>query len=345
MSQEVLALSREVSEIATQRMKEIQRITARTHILSLNAMIEARRVGEQGLGFAFVANEMKEISAAINNISKTLESEMAERTLQLNELWSDTLTLVRGARLADIALNMIDIVDRNLYERSCDVRWWATDSAVVACLQNPDASAARHASKRLAVILSSYTVYVDLWVVDRNGMVIANGRPEQYPTAIGTNVARASWFQQAIATRSGEEFAVADVQRNVELGHQPVAIYSAAIRREGEVDGEKLGVLGIFFNWAPQANAVVDSVRLDAEEKSRTRALLVDAAGLVLAASDRKGELSEIISLETTSGATGSYVTRQGQLVGYAKTPGYETYAGLGWYGILIENNPALLTA
>ena len=28
-------------------------------------------------------------------------------------------------------LTNIDLIDRNLYERSCDVRWWATDSSVV----------------------------------------------------------------------------------------------------------------------------------------------------------------------------------------------------------------------
>ncbi len=30
-----------------------------------------------------------------------------------------------GERLVDLALNAIEIIDRNLYERSCDVRWWA----------------------------------------------------------------------------------------------------------------------------------------------------------------------------------------------------------------------------
>jgi hypothetical protein len=38
---------------------------------------------------------------------------------------------IRGSRLPDLSLNAIDIIDRNLYERSCDVRWWATDSAIV----------------------------------------------------------------------------------------------------------------------------------------------------------------------------------------------------------------------
>lgn len=339
MSQEILALSREVSEIATRRMKEIQRVTASTHILSLNAMMEAARVGEQGRGFAVVANEVKEISGIINRISQELDSEMAQRTQALNELWSNTLTQVRGVRLADIALNMIDIIDRNLYERSCDVRWWATDSAVVESLQNPTELTRRQASERLGVILRSYTVYLDLWVADRNGIVISNGRPDQYPGAAGTNVAQSKWFQQAMATHDGTEFAVIDIECNRTLGDQPVATYAAAIRSGGEVHGEKLGVLGIFFNWAPQAHAVVDNVRLDSEEKSRTRALLVDSTGRILAASDRKGELTEIIPLEINGRSSGSYADRHGNLLGFALTPGYETYRGLGWYGVLIEQN------
>ena len=40
----------------------------------------------------------------------------------------------RGERMVDLALNAVELIDRNLYERTCDVRWWATDSAVVACV-------------------------------------------------------------------------------------------------------------------------------------------------------------------------------------------------------------------
>ena len=36
--------------------------------------------------------------------------------------------------MVDLALNAIEFIDRNLYERTCDVRWWATDSAVVDCV-------------------------------------------------------------------------------------------------------------------------------------------------------------------------------------------------------------------
>ena len=50
------------------------------------------------------------------------------------------------------------------------------NAAVVDAVQQPGASSARHASKRLGVILDSYTVYLDLWVIDTNGRVVASGR-------------------------------------------------------------------------------------------------------------------------------------------------------------------------
>ena len=203
MSREILTLSREVSEIATKKIGEIQRVTATTRILALNALIEATRAGAAGRGFAVVADEVKTISEQIENIADDLRLQMSTRTKALDQLWTKTMADVRGTRLADLALNMIDIIDRNLYERSCDVRWWATDSAVVDCLEHPSPEASRYATKRLGVILGSYTVYLDLWVSDTTGRVIATGRPDRYAGASGTSVAGASWFEQAMSSRDG----------------------------------------------------------------------------------------------------------------------------------------------
>ena len=60
--------------------------------------------------------------------------------------------------MVDLSLNAIELIDRNLYERTCDVRWWATDSAIVGCAATRDAAAVAHVSDRLGVILSAYTV-------------------------------------------------------------------------------------------------------------------------------------------------------------------------------------------
>jgi hypothetical protein len=342
MPERVVALAGEVSSIASSRVHEIQLVTRRTKLLALNALIEAAHAGEQGRGFAVVAHEVGEVSDQVNEISATLTGDLAARLADLEELGRGLVEQVRGTRLADLALNAIDIIDRNLYERSCDVRWWATDSAVVEVCEAPSAATARHASHRLGVILDSYTVYLDLWVADRDGRVVANGRPEQFPGAVGTDVSDEGWFRQAMETASGADFAVADIARHGALRDQLAATYATAVRAGGRVDGEVVGALGIFFDWAPQAQAVLDGIRLNDEEAARTRCLLVDSRKRVLASTGGAGVLTEVLPLPEADRADMGYAARtDGTMVGWALTPGYETYLGMGWYGVIVQHPPA----
>jgi hypothetical protein len=330
-------LSREVLDVASRKVSLIEDITRRTKMLAMNALIEAARAGEAGRGFAVVANEVSDISKQVNLITNDLRTEI---TRSVDHLTSTGRTLVQdmqGKRLADLSLNMVEIIDRNLYERSCDVRWWATDAAVVQCAQNPGATTGRHASQRLGVILESYTVYLDLWIVGLDGTVIANGRPDRYPDAVGARVGEQAWFRSALATGNGGEFVVDDVARVRALDNAPAAIYAAAIRQDGTSDGPITGVLGIFFDWEPQAAAVVNGVRLEDGDKKRTRCLLVDRRHRVLAASDGRGVLTETLALRTDGASIGHYHELNGRLVAFALTPGYETYQGQGWYGVIIQ--------
>ncbi|MGQ9365438.1 methyl-accepting chemotaxis protein [Azospirillum sp. ST 5-10] len=332
-------LSREVLDVASKKVSLIEDITRRTKMLAMNALIEAARAGEAGRGFAVVANEVSEISKQVNAVTRELRAEIVSRVDHLTTAGSQMVQDMRGKRLADLALNMIEIIDRNLYERSCDVRWWATDSAVVDCLTTPSAEGRRHASYRLGVILESYTVYLDLWVVDLKGEVVANGRPDRYPSAVGTRVIDEAWFRQALATRSGGEFTVGDVARNRVLDNNTVATYATAIRRDGRADGEPLGVLGIFFDWEPQASAVAQGVRLEDEERAHSRCMLIDARHRVIASSDGRGILTESFPLRTTGQSRGHYTDENGRFVGFSLTPGYETYEGLGWYGVIVQDH------
>ncbi|WP_188260745.1 methyl-accepting chemotaxis protein [Azospirillum tabaci] len=335
---ELFELSRGVLDVASRKVSLIEDITRRTKMLAMNALIEASRAGDAGRGFAVVANEVSEISKQVNTITKELRSEIVSRVDHLTTTGSAMVQEMHGRRLADLSLNMIEIIDRNLYERSCDVRWWATDSAVVDCAADPTEESRQHASHRLSVILESYTVYLDLWIADLKGEVIATGRPGRYPGARGARVGDEAWFRQALATRNGGEFTVGDVARNGRLEDRVVATYATAIRRGGETDGDPIGVLGIFFDWEPQAAAVVQGVRLEEEERSRSRCLLLDARHRVIASSDGRGILSETVQLRRSGESMGHYADAAGRTYGYALTPGYETYKGLGWYGVIVQD-------
>jgi hypothetical protein len=332
MQDDIIKLTAEMARVTDEKIELIDTITRQTHLLSLNARIEAARAGDSGNAFAVVASEMGNVAKDIGTVSQQLKTAIAANV----SVVGDIVGKFRGMRCADLALNIIEIIDRNLYERSCDVRWWATDSAVVEVTEDPTPERCRYASSRLATILRSYTVYLDLWIADARGRVIANGQPDKYKVA-GRDVSNTPWFRDAMRTASGEDFTVADITRNSGLGEAAVATYAAAIRRDGETTGTPVGVLGIFFDWAPQAMTVVNGVGLSAEEKAQSRVLMVDANQRVIAASDSKGVLNEIYPLDRSGGERGFYA-KDGKLVAYALTPGYETYKGLGWYGVIESN-------
>ncbi|MFV1850669.1 MAG: methyl-accepting chemotaxis protein [Thalassospira sp.] len=341
MPERILNAATNMSELTTAKVNEIQNVTKTAKMLAMNALIEASRAGEAGRGFAVVANEVTNISQKITSIANELQELFVDEAAELRK----TAQIVRGSRLSDLALYVIELIDRNLYERSCDVRWWATDSAVVqGCDANADDATRKFACKRLGVILDSYTVYLDLWVADKNGRVIANGRPDRYG-AIGTDVSGKEWFRQAMATRNGGEYAVADIENNEALGGKSVATYATAVRAGGEEDGEIVGAMGIFFDWEEQAELVVNSINLPPEERERTTIMIVDRDCKIIASSDRMMRLGEYMALRHNKEKKGAYLLEDETIVAHALTPGYETYAGLGWRGVIVQKPASSIAA
>jgi Methyl-accepting chemotaxis protein (MCP) signalling domain len=332
---DIAGLTSEVRGLAQTKTQQIHKITHRMRMLALNAMIEAARAGDMGRGFSIVAQEVRGVSTEVEAIAEALQEELGGRVESLERLTCVMAEQAQAQRLIDLALNAIEIIDRNLYERTCDVRWWATDSAIVEALANKSPATADFATHRLGVILSAYTVYMDLWVCAPDGTIIASGRPDQYPV-VGQSAKHEPWFDQALRLGSGDDYTAGDIATCAMLKHQPSATYAATIREDGLAHGRVLGVLAAHFDWAPQAKAVVEGVRLTSDEKQTSRVLIVDAARRIIASSDGQGILRETLNFQPNGRASGCDRSN-GQLIAFHATPGYETYSGLGWHGVIVQ--------
>ena len=329
----IARLTAEVDQIACEKAKSIQQITNQMKMLALNALIESSRAGALGAGFGVVAQEVRSVGQKVETISRELETQLTKRTANLIQSIEQMTERSRGERMVDLALNAIELIDRNLYERTCDVRWWATDSAVVDCAADPSAANVSYVAERLAVILRAYTVYLDLWLCDLEGNVLASARSDRYAVK-GANVAQTRWFQDALKLRSGDDYVAGDVERQPLLGDAPVATYCASVREGGNAHGRPLGVLAIHFDWETQARTIVEGVRVDDD---KARVLLVDSKFRVIASSDGQGLLTERMPLTVNGSKSGVYKDGAGPQVAFHLTPGYETYKGLGWFGVIVR--------
>jgi hypothetical protein len=336
--QDIARFVRDLSGMLESAIKEINDINSNTRLLALNARIEAARAGEAGAAFSVVAGEVQTLSEKTSGVAK----ELATKTNQsIGELTQIIGTSVLGTRLSDIALTNIDLIDRNLYERSCDVRWWATDSSVVDALTQGTIEAQRYASHRLGVILNAYTVYFDLVLADLEGNIVANGRPELYSSQ-GMRVPDQEWFRTAVATKTGDEFGFQSAHRSALVADKPVLMYSCGVRKAGQSAAPLVGVLGIVFNWEGLAQTIMKNVPLSPAEKEQSRCCIVDETGKILADS-RERHLTESIDKQILEAVLAErrgffLTTYEGRpcCIGHAKAPGFETYS-TGWYSLVIQ--------
>ncbi len=315
-------------------------IASKTNLLALNATIEAARAGDAGRGFAVVASEVKNLAEQAAGNSKEFRGVMLKQIQDGLELTDRLIQELEGTRLVEMAQTLVQLIVRNLYERTADVRWWATDDALGQALVTRDSRDVARAAGRLATINRFYSVYSNLVLADSAGAIVASSRPEQYPACVGASVAQEGWFRQTLSTASGNDY-VADEIRSCGLHRNAaVALYAAAVRSGGELRGRPLGVLGVYFDWGNQSRVIVqEEPMLTEEEFSRSRVLLLDRRLRVLAASDSVG-IFQTYPLVTQGNHRGSYRDDLGNTIAFAQTIGYQEYDGLGWYAV-IQQTPA----
>ena len=205
-----------------------ERISSQINILALNATIEAARAGDAGRGFAVVATEVKTLATQAANTSKELGAIRSE-TSELQQRFAEK----ESGRLSEMSQTLVQFIVRNLYERTADVRWWATDDALFRCLESLDRASIDHAVARLGLINRFYSVYLNLVLVGVDGKIIACSQPDKFPRVTGSDISKLPWFQKAMATTNGDQYVVDDISYDSLHDNKLVAVYAATVRKEG----------------------------------------------------------------------------------------------------------------
>ena len=189
---------------------------------------------------------------------------------------------------AQAALAM-DIMDRNLYERANDCRWWALTSAFRESLAAGRAFEPAE-RERLTGILKTinglYTVYSNLLVFDAQARVVAVSNPA-YADRVGETL-HAEWVRDTLSLPDTQSYCVSDFAPSSLYAGQPTYVYTAAIRSPDEV-AEAVGGIAIVFDSTPQFIAMLrDALPRTEEGKIVDGAIAVFAErdGRVLASTD-----------------------------------------------------------
>jgi len=222
----------------------------------------------------------------------TLLNEVERTGQQLRQVFEQAIGNLQNSALAAVfdevlfhARLAIDIMDRNLYERANDVRWWALDAKLQQALQKAaqgDAAAAqREAELVLRRINGLYTVYSLLLVFDRTGRVIAVSDPAQAQRHVGRQLDEA-WVAQALALRDRERYVVSPHESSGLYADRASYVYATSLPAPGDAQ-TVVGGLAIVFDGEAQFAAMLGDAL---PQRSGATGLFLARSGRIVSSSD-----------------------------------------------------------
>jgi len=175
----------------------------------------------------------------------------------------------------------IDIMDRNLYERANDCRWWALDGTLRQTLREPGPDSARKAAQVLAHINSLYTVYDSLLLLDAQGQIVATSRAAS-AQLVGQRLS-APWVREALGLPDAQRHARSAFDATALYGERHTYVYAAPVQAG---TGQTVGATAIVFDSQPQFEAMLRDALPQPGATLRGIGLYVSRDGQVIASTD-----------------------------------------------------------
>lgn len=240
------------------------------------------------------------------------------------------------------ALLAVDIMDRNLYERANDVRWWALTTRFREILDKPDLSADDQdtLSSILAYINELYTVYTNLFLFDNQGEILAVSNQEE-ASLVGTKLPPDAHYKQALGVQETQSYIVSPFESTMLYGNRHTYIYLTSVKSLSSQ--ASVGGIGIVFDSEPQFTAMLEDA-LPRDDKGNMLegafGIFANRNGVVISSTNEQYQVGDSLELEQqffeleNGERHSALVEFQGQsyAIGAAMSQGYREYKTTGDY-------------
>ncbi|MCA1794647.1 MAG: cache domain-containing protein [Desulfobacteraceae bacterium] len=291
-------------------------------------MIETGRMKEDAARlFEALSQDMRATITNYENIQNRL----------VNAILTEMLKKV-VFEIFDEAKFTINILNRNLFERTADVGYLATDGEIISFLKAAEketctesmSSQAQKLRSRLCEYQYEYTVYNDILILDLNGRVMVNLATDN-PVSASKDPLLAD--TQAINLHNDlEENKYIETFRPTDLmpGRGNALIYSQKI--EDPETRTALGTLCLCFDFEDEMERIFKDLN---QGNKNIIAAILDHDGKVVSTSQPTVlRMSTRVPLNPKADFSFFSLENREYLISTVPTDGYQGFYGLAWYGL-----------
>lgn len=180
----------------------------------------------------------------------------------------------------------IDIMDRNLYERANDSRWWALTPAFKKELASNESNTTL-LNEKLKYINNLYTVYTNIFIFDAHKKVVASSNDS---SLIGKTL-HEEYADKTLTNKNSQHYFVSKFENSDLYENRATYIYSASITMEGKV----LGGIGVVFDAKPEFEAMLND---SFPENKKGFMLFIDEDKKVISSNNPKIKILSIFDIK-----------------------------------------------
>ena len=227
---------------------------------------------------------LQKLKSILDQISETGSRSNALFARSINDLFKTVLSSgMRDARFT--AHLLVDLLDRNLYERSDDCRWWALTTELCAAIGMPvrDAATMAGVNQVLAHVNGLYAVYTRIFLYDRNGVIIATtGKgDDETPGLVGESI-EPECLASVLRLANHQQYHVSPFAATNLYGDRPTYVYHAALRDIAD-ESRIVGGIGIVLDSAPE---LLNMLKAGLGGRPGMSAFFIDRNGAILSSTD-----------------------------------------------------------